>query len=173
MIGLSTFSQATAVAAPQQLYGKSIIVSWTYNFTLRPAGSQLPFHPESVPHQVSIYVSTAGRLFMRHAATSRGGTGSRERMGGSGSSVEGGPSVLQFQGASLVFHSIQGSSAAQIKIDFGQDFGSCTASAILGRGGGAATYTLKSISTGKMIEIQSASASGASCSIKDGNVFAD
>jgi hypothetical protein len=164
---------AAATAAPPQLYGKSIIVSWTYNFMLRRAGSQAPFHPQSFQHRMSIYVSSAGRPFVRHAATSPGGSGASERVGTGGLSYGGGPRNVQFQGSSLVLHTLQQSQsyATQIKIDFDPGFANCRASAIFGRGAGVSTF--KSISTGEMIEAQSALASDVSCSIKDGNVFAE
>src|ERR1700681_1723235 len=124
-------------AAPPQLIGKSIIVSYTYNFMLRRAGTQAPFHAESVQHQMSIYVSSVGRPFVRHAATSPHGSGAGEVVGTGGPSREGGARLVQFQGTSLTLLAEHGRSATQIKINFDPGFTACTANAIFGRDAGA------------------------------------
>ncbi len=62
---------------------------------------------------------------------------------------------------------------AQVRIDFDPGFASCAASAIFGREAGVTTFTFKSISTRRMIEAQSVTASGGTCTIKQGNVFAE
>jgi hypothetical protein len=162
-----------AAAAPAQLFGKSVVVSWTENNTVREAGSQGAFHQASVQRQTSVYISTGGRPFTRFSASSRAGSGEREQVGASGSTPSGHASSAQFQGNSLVLMSaFQSGGARQIRIDFDGSFGSCTANVIVGKSGGA-TFTGKSLASGRTYEVQSTSAGGASCSIKDGNVFAN
>jgi len=171
---LTFFASEAFAEPPSQLYGKSITISWTNNFMLREVGSTAPFHPSTVQRRMSVYVSTAGRPFVRNAATSRGGSGTVEHVGTGGQSYDNGPRSLQFQGRTLVIYGGHHNSAAlQIKIDFDPGFSTCTASAIFGKSTGLGTFTFKSMSTGKTLEAQSVSARDATCSVKDGNVFAD
>jgi hypothetical protein len=63
--------------------------------------------------------------------------------------------------------------ARHVQVDFDPSFASCTANVILGKSAGAATLTLRGAITGDLVEVQSAHVNGASCSIKEGNVFAE
>jgi hypothetical protein len=166
--------QAAAAEAPSQLYGKTVVVTYTFSFMLRPFGSQQQFHPSSSQHTLYIYVSSAGRLFVRDSATSRRGSGSFDVVG-SGQTPGGGASKAEFQGNSLIVASAtkNTAAAAQIRADFDSGFASCTAKVIVGKSAGVDTYRLKSLSTGQVLEVQSRTASEAGCSIKSGNVFAE
>ena len=162
-----------AAAAPPQLLGKSVVVTWTNSFMLRPWQSQQPFHPSSSNHVLSVYISSAGRLFVRDSATSRRGSGAVEAVG-TGRTRGGGLSLAEFQGAFLLIHAQtkQMAAATQIKVDFDAAFASCNARVIVGKGAGVSTYKMTSLSTGELLEVQTVSASRAGCTIRDGNVFA-
>lgn len=160
-----------ALAAPPQLYGKSVVVQWTENRLQRPAG-ETRWRSVSIQVGESVYISTLGRLFSRMTFASPRGSGAREFVGEPGRSGTGGARAAQFQGRSLVTVSVFNGGARHIQVDFDPGFGSCSASVIIGKAAGAATFTLKSASTGVPIEVQSQSTSGAACSVRDGNVFA-
>lgn len=161
----------TAQAAPPQLYGKSVVVSWTESRVQRNAG-EMQWRSVSVQVGENIYVSTAGRLFSRMTFASHRGSGSMEQVGASGRSSTGGTRVVQFQGHSLVTMAMFHGGARHIQINFDTGFSGCSASVILGRAAGAGTFTLKGAISGGVIEVQSQSVSGATCSLRDGNVFA-
>jgi hypothetical protein len=62
--------------------------------------------------------------------------------------------------------------ARHIQIDFDANFANCTADVIVGKAAGAGSFTVTSAVTHQKIEVQSTSVAGVSCSVKDGNVFA-
>jgi hypothetical protein len=163
---------AAAAAPPPQLLGKSVVVTWRFSLMLRPWQSQHPFHPSSSNHVLSVYISSAGRLFVRDSAVSRHGSGAVEAVG-TGQTRGGGLSIAEFRGASLLVRTQtkQAAAATQIKVDFDAAFASCNVSVIVGKGAGVSTYRMKSLSTGEVLEVQTVSANGAACTIRNGNVF--
>src|SRR4051812_38735364 len=79
-------SEPTAVmAAPTQLYGKSVILKWSENRVQRNVGEG-DFRSVNASHELSIYVSSAGRIFNKLQNTTRRGTGSDEQVAGQGDS---------------------------------------------------------------------------------------
>jgi hypothetical protein len=161
-----------ANAAPSQLYGKSVVVSWTENRVQRPVGTA---GWASVSRAISetVYISSAGRPFSRITFSAGRASGDQDQVGVSGHNPTGGAKVVQFQGRSLVTVLLYNGGAREIRIDFDPNFSSCSASVILGKSSGAGTFTLRSSINGQMLEIQSQSTSGATCSIREGNVFAN
>ncbi|HKU04486.1 MAG TPA: hypothetical protein VJR30_00335 [Bradyrhizobium sp.] len=153
---------APALAAPPQLLDHTITVS----FTATGQGKSPEGQVHSFNTQVSriIYVSSAGRLFMRHrAANSRGNS-----RGGDFAPGEGGGS-FSFQGSRLVGVLPYGTGARQITVTFDPGFSSCTASVIEGGSGGVIR---RKGPNGIMYEITGATTSSVSCSIRNGNAFA-
>jgi hypothetical protein len=152
---------APAYAAPPQLLDKTITVSFTATGIAKsPEGVQRGFNT-----QVSriIYISSAGRLFMRHRASSRGGS-----RGGDFAPGEGGGS-FSFQGNRLVGVLPYAAGARQITITFDPSGTSCSASVIEGHSGGVIR---RKGPNGVMNEITSGTTSSVSCSIRSGNAFA-
>ena len=153
---------APALAAPPQLLDHTITVSFTATGQSKSPEGQV----HSFNTQVSriIYVSSAGRLFMRHrAANSRGNS-----RGGDFAPGEGGGS-FSFQGSRLVGVLPYGTGARQITVTFDPGFSSCTASVIEGGSGGVIR---RKGPNGIMYEITGATTSSVSCSIRNGNAFA-
>jgi hypothetical protein len=163
---------ADAATAPTQLYGKSINVSWTDNRMQREVGAP-QFHPWSVQYQLKIYISSAGRPFIRNSMTSRGGSARGEQVGVAGTTSAGGARMAQFQGHSLVIVITFNGGARRVQIDFDGNFASCSASVILGKATGAGSYTTVSPISGRPIEIQSGAATAVTCATSDGNIFAE
>jgi len=177
---LPAFTAAHAGSAPpKQLYGKSVVVSWTETRSQRPVGEQ-NFRSVSVNLQRSVYVSTAGRVFSRTNASSsgsgarrRGVSGAAENVGTSGANFGGGASNVQFQGNSIVMTGGFTASARRVTVNFDSGFESCTAQAITAKEVGAKVGVWRGIGSGRMLEVESVSAGPASCSVKSGNVFAE
>jgi hypothetical protein len=157
--------------APSQLFGKSVVVGWSEARMQRRA-SEATFHAKNVSITESIYISTAGRPFERRAYPRSGIQ--RENVGASGLSSTGNAHVVQFQGQSILITTGHINGARRIQIDFDGNFLGCTAHVVNGKEAGAGAYTVRSLQNSNMpVEVEAVSTSAATCSIKDGNVFAD
>lgn len=169
-LGLIASTSAT-LAAPQSLYGKTIRVTWNEARSQRVRGEG-EFKAVSIPLSFTVYVSSKGQLFKRLTATNASGrsTGSKDRVGTSGSGAEGSGSI-SFQGNSMISTANNNGLGRRIRITF--DGGSsCSAEVLTGKNG-AGTAIVRSNATGKMLEFQSVSAGAASCSMREGNAFAN
>jgi hypothetical protein len=164
-------STSAALAAPQSMYGKTLRVTWNESRSQRVRGEG-EFKAVSIPLSYSVYVSSKGQLFKRLTSTNASGrqTGSKDRVGMSGSDSQGAGSV-SFQGNTLISATNNGGLGRRIRITF--DGGSsCSAEVLTGKAGTGAA-TVRSNATGKMLEFESASAGAASCSVQEGNAFAN
>jgi hypothetical protein len=162
-----------AQAAPKELYGKSITVSWNETRSQRD-GQSGPFQSVSIPFTLVYYVSSEGRLFVR--ATAKGGSGagfgSADVAGpGGGNDIRGGRGI-EFNGNRIVSNSsFNGAAARHTEISFDANFASCTARVVTAISKGARTAVVRSIATGGNVEFESVSAGPASCSVTAGNPF--
>jgi hypothetical protein len=154
----------TADAAPSQLLNKSISVSMSVSIPAKSTDGTVSTRQRQISRQ--IYVSSQGRLFVKIFRRARGGAS--DSAVGPG---EGGAN-LHFAGNKLVGTLAVVSGANQLTISFDPSFQSCTADMIIGteagkprvwKGLNGETFT----ATGKAV------VSGVSCSIRDGNVFAN
>jgi hypothetical protein len=162
MTALSLVLLATPVlAAPPQLFNKTITISFTATGVAKlPQGGQTGFSTQ-VTH--IIYVSDAGRLFMRFRASNRRGS-----MGGDAAPGEGRGS-FSFQANRLVGVVPFATGARQLTITFDPGFSSCRASVIEGHSGGVIQ---RRAPDGRVYEITGGTTSSVSCSIQSGNAFA-
>jgi hypothetical protein len=170
LVGLMA-STSGALAAPQSLYGKTLRVTWNESRSQRVRGEG-EFKAVSVPLSFSVYVSSQGQLFKRLTSTNSTGqhAGSKDRVGMSGADSQGAGSVA-FQGNTLISTTNNGGMGRRIRISF--DGGSsCSAEVLTGKAG-SGTSTVRSNATGKMLEFESVSAGAASCSVLEGNAFAN
>jgi hypothetical protein len=161
LLTFATFvSAATAAyAAPRQLYGKSIIITWTEQRLQQHKGS---FRLVSRNGTLSVYVSTEGHIFNRSTMAGGRHVNSRERVGSDGHTR------ISFAGRTLiVFQSGASSGARKIQVTFDQGFTSCNADIIRGKETGAAT-----ILGAHGAVIESIKTTAISCSLHDGNIFA-
>jgi hypothetical protein len=160
-------SSSSAFAnAPAAAYNKTITISFTSSGTRTDSlGKSAGFST-----QVSriIYVSSNGRLFMRHIATSMA-KGRRSR-GGDFAPDSGRGGSFAFQGNRLVGTMTWAAGARQITATFDPGFTSCTATVIDGRAEGGTIR--RRAPSGEMVEVTSVSNSAPSCSIQSGNAFA-
>lgn len=170
LVSLAAIATAQA-AAPQQLYGKSITVSWLETRSQRDSQAGPAFKPVGIPFSTVFYISTEGRLFARASARSPGGAGSVDRVGTSGSNSAGDARNVSFSGNRIVASNAFQGAARQTTITFDPSFSSCTARVITGMPPGKKSVTVRSITTGNTVEFESVSAGPATCSIASGNPF--
>jgi hypothetical protein len=170
LIGLIS-STSGAMAAPQSLYGKTLRVTWNESRSQRVQGEGA-FKAVSIPLSYTVYVSSKGQVFKRLTSTTASGrqSGNKDRVGTSGSDSQGSGSI-SFQGNNLISTANNGGLGRRIRISF--DGGSsCSAEVLTGKAG-SGTATHRSNATGKMMEMESVSAGSASCSVQEGNAFAN
>lgn len=166
---LAAIAAPAHAAAPAAALNKTITVSFTATGNAKDPDGRVHAFNTSVVRMV--YVSAAGRLFMRHTATSAnrrlsaagGDFGPDEQAGGRGGS-------FSFQGNRLVGVIPYPGGARQITATFDAGFSSCTASVIEGNAG-SGSFKRRGPG-GVMREITNASTSAVSCSIQNGNAFA-
>jgi hypothetical protein len=163
-----------AAAAPSQLYGKSVTVKWSETRNQRAVGQEPAFHPVSLPFTMTVYISSEGHLFRRIFAVTPSGrqSGAKDRVGASGSGANGSFAV-QFQGNAMVASGSNGGFGLRIQVTFDSGFSGCTAQVIGAKQSGSKSVMLRSIASGATIEVESVSAGPASCSVAQGNPFAD
>jgi hypothetical protein len=168
---LLLISSASA-GPPAQLYGKTVHVSWHEDELSRSVGQQ-NFSRSGGGHlkHLIIYISALGRPFVRRwNATGAGARGVNEQVGGSGNGNYGGVRAAEFQGRSLLWTAASGGGGAtRVQIDFDASFGSCTAGLIVGKEAGASTFFRQ----GGKVEVQEVSIGAVTCSIEEGNAFAN
>lgn len=156
-------SGGIALAVPAQLYNKTVTVSATISVNAVADDGTSVNRPRTV--QRIIYISTKGRLFVRV----------ERQVGKRSTSAERGPEVtskaFRFEGSKLVGVLKFPSGAAQMVISFDSGFTSCSTSMLFGRENGQG-IRFRGLN-GKMYTQQGAfNVSGQSCSIRDGNPFA-
>jgi hypothetical protein len=164
------FGQVPAVAM-----NKTVTISFTASGTM--SGPDGPTRQFTTAVTRIIYISSQGRLFMRHTATAgsgniRGGMGAPRpsRQGEFGPADSGRGGSFTFQGNKLVGVMPYDGGARQISATFDGSFSSCTASVIEGNAG-SGSFKRKG-PNGVVHEITDATTSGVSCSIQSGNAFA-
>jgi hypothetical protein len=161
---------STAFAAPAQLYGKSVIVSWTEN---RMQTTDRDAAPTAVTAsgQLSVYVSDKGRAFSRVSMSVSRGRGTRS---GQRDTVQGDGSAraVSFSGNSMSTTMPRGNAGALlVSVSFDSGFQGCSAHVVSGKTGGAQSTRITSMITGRQYDFYSVKTSGESCSIQSGNVF--
>lgn len=163
MILLVGTSMARA-APPPQLLGKSVVVSWTDTRSQRD-GDNPEFHTVNGSHTLTVYVSTAGRLFIRQVNRTRAGSGNRDQAPG-----DRGSRTAVFEGQSMtVFGQTRGGAQRTI-VHFGSGFTSCSATTGLGFENGQTSVSTSPI-TGRRVEMRSLAVTSVGCSVQNGNSF--
>jgi hypothetical protein len=161
-----------AAEAPKALYGKSVSLNWVEE---RQQSSEAEPQPRwrRVPLTLTIYVSTAGRIFSRVSASSATRSGKAEAIGLNAKTKTGGVRVAQFDGRSLAYTSEFIGGARNISVDFDDSYRTCTVSVILGKSAGASKIVMPNLALGGVVEVHAARISGTSCAIKDGNLLGE
>ena len=156
-----------AAAAPAQLLNKTVVVSWSRDVTEKGADGHVINIRRNDTRE--IYVSTAGRLFVRiYAQVNR--TQRRRDLAPGDDSTPAGPQDAHFEGKRLLLTSGHQSGASRLAIDFDPGFTSCAPTFTYGKEGGA-PIVWKGVD-GATYEVISNTVISSSCEIKDGNLFA-
>jgi hypothetical protein len=153
--------------APRQLFNKTIQISWTADQVAHTVDGQS--RNRAIAVNQTIYVSSAGRLFMRSMRANGSKSNQSEIAPGAGQNQSGEATGIRFQGNQLVGSVAFAQGARQFIATFDSNFSSCKVAVSFGREGGG----LKRVGiTGEMLIIESMKATGESCAIRDGNPFA-
>ena len=153
-------AEAHAASAPEALKGKSVIVTWSETRQQRHVGEP-NFYAVNAILNLSVYVSTAGRVFSRATFSTRAGTGTIERAPREGGGAY--PTRMGLFGGQTM--------TRRTLVEFDPSFSSCRARVALVLQPGMTSVSFSPI-TRKYIEIKSMTASGVSCSVKSGNILA-
>ena len=116
----------------------------------------------------TVYVSSVGRLFERASRSTPKGKKQTENAPGAAQNAGGEATGLHFEGNQLVGNTAFAQGARRFVATFDSSFSSCTVAVTFGREGGG--LKRKGVD-GVMYTIDSMSASGESCSIREGNPF--
>jgi hypothetical protein len=158
---------AVAAAAPAQLLNKTIVISWGRDVTeKRGDGTIIDIHRNDTRQ---IYVSTAGRLFIRRTGQIRQLQRTKDVEPDAMTTPEGSRDV-RFEGNRLVLTRSHYRGATQLTIDFGPGFTSCTMKVVSGKEGGA-PIVWRGLN-GMPFEVISNTVTSSSCEIRDGNSVA-
>jgi len=148
------------------------VIAWQESRVQRNVG-EAEFRNVQASHTLSLYISTAGRVFSRMTFATRLGSAARDQVSGSARPSGAPARVPSFSGRTLTmflpFRGVGG--MRRVTVNFDESFGSCSAKVIHAKEEGAATRIGFSPITKKQIEFKEASAAGESCSVKSGNVF--
>jgi hypothetical protein len=162
ILALCSMMSAPAGAAPQQLLGRSVVVTMGV-YTPARADDGTPSAARSIT--VTFYISSQGRAFVRldHVGSSEGRPSSRSDKGPESR-------LAQFSGNQLVATGNFGSGAGRVAVSFDPSYRTCTASAMVGVADGKLlTYTgfngKRYTATGKTV------VSNVSCAVRDGNAL--
>jgi hypothetical protein len=162
-------SSTAFAAAPPQLRNKHITVSTTLQINQRAPDGRAASPQIQTQHVV--YVSAAGRAFVRATRSVNSLSGGRTTEVGPGQSASGNAETreMRFEGGKLVGSFASVSGAARAVVSFDSAYSSCNASVIFGKQGGAPIkwHGLD----GVLYEVQSVGVAGQTCTIRDGNPF--
>jgi len=155
-------------AAPHELFGKTVSVNWTETREQRPEGEQA-WRTVNGSITMHLYVSDTGRVFNNVAYSTHAGSAER-----TGEIAGGGGRSINFNGRSLLILMKSGQGGAtRITADFDAGFSSCSAQVTRATEGSGTIVRRYSGIVKHVNEIRSTQVGGASCSIRDGNVFAE
>ena len=130
------------------------------------------FRPVGVPYVYTVYVGTEGNVFKRMTVSGGRASGSQDRVGTKASGNVS-ANTANFSGNTLIATASFGGAARRIQVTFDGNFSSCSAQVTTAKLASAKSVAVKGLVTGATIEIESVSAGAASCSVGQGNPFAN
>jgi hypothetical protein len=160
----SVGSNVALAEPPENLLGKSVVVTWSDTRSQRD-GDDPEFHTVNGSHTLSVYVSTAGRAFIRQTNTTRRGSGTRDQAPG-----ENGSRTAVFNGRSMTVMGQSRGGVQRTIVNFDNDFTSCNATTGLAFQDGQTSISISPI-TGRRVEMRSLTVNSVSCSLQSGNVL--
>ena len=178
-IFLFSLMNPSLAAAPKELYGKSVTVTWseTRDEKYRATGR---IQHRTRGGEFILYVSSSGRVFNRLSyAYAQGllfdyngknaqGKDTSDQIGGQSGGFEN--RQVSFQDRSLSVLTPLGGGARSLTVNFDQTFAGCAATVLTGKESGSGTVKTQ-VHGDVGVEIVSMSTSSASCTISAGNRF--
>jgi hypothetical protein len=166
LLALATPAHA---APPTLLSGKSVVIAWNETRVQRNVGDP-SFRTVNARHELSVYVSSAGRVFSRLHNSTGAGSAATDQVHGAGGATR----VPSFSGQAMtIFAPFQAGGMRRVSVDFDAGFGGCSAKVTYAKQEGVARSVSRSPITKQMIEFESVNPGVASCSVKSGNVFGE
>lgn len=163
---LSVGPLSASSSAPQAALNKTVTLSWAVSGSGKSAdGAPMSFNNTVA---LTIYVSSAGRLFQRKQLTSMRGKAAELSKGPGESGAY--PGSLRFEGSKLVGVQTWANGATRYSATFDPGFSSCSLSVIDGKGAGGKIS--RKGPDGRMYVIDSVSVGSPTCSVQSGNAFA-
>lgn len=160
-------TKGTALAAPAQLRGKAVVVSWNEQRHQRSVATKQDKHI-NMPFSLTVYVSEKDQVFNRLSA---GREGASDQAKGSKDRSSFASRAVNFSGARMTTtNTFISGGARQISVSFDPGFGSCSGSVVIGRSGGG--NIVQSTLNEGAVELLSVTPGPVSCSISSGNPFA-
>jgi hypothetical protein len=170
---LTIMNPSNAVEGPQQqLLGKSVVVTWSESRVQRDEGDA-KFKSVHATQNLGIYVGTSGRVFSRMTFTTGLGSGRAEHVqeqSAADPKLRERATTFSGQSMTVVLPFRQGG-MRRLLIDFGDNFDNCSAKASYVTEEGSPTSFGRSVITKRIVEFQSISMSGETCSVLNRNVF--
>jgi len=162
----------SAVAAPApDIVGKSVVVTWTENRQLQRADGSVNV---ASSNDLRIYISSAGRPFVRGSSAVGRFSASSEQVGGSGTTNSGGMRVVSIDGHTIVLQAIiYGNWGRNLRVEIAPGGSSCSAQMLVAKESGSAPKAFRSAMSGMQTEVHAVTVSGVSCTVQQGNVFAN
>ena len=157
-------ASAARAEPPAQLFGKSVVITWTDTRSQRD-GDNPEYHTVNGSHTLSVYVSTAGRTFIRQVNRTRAGSGRRDQAPG-----QSGARTAVFEGQTMTVFGQNRGGAQRTVVHFGNGFTGCSATTGLGFESGRTSVSMSPI-TGRRVEMRSLTVTSVGCSVRSGNVF--
>jgi len=153
-------SSVCAAAIPAALQEKTITFTYTVSAPLRHPDGSVKVGTRSETR--TIYISSAGRLFVRNVRRNSGGASDKSEQG------PGGTGSVRFAGNSIVGTIPRISGAYQFTIKFDSAYQGCSADLIFGRAAGEHETKFEGVSGKQLVGAGKRSVS-TSCSIAGGN----
>jgi hypothetical protein len=158
-----------AQAAPQQLLNKTIEFSFTNDETLREPGGRT-FNARPSFHYID-YVSSAGRIFQRSSRSTGKQSRTADKDPDKPRLAGGEVHTNRFEGKKLVIMNSYAKGAVRMVVSFDPSFSTCSVDVLLGKESGG-TIKRRGLD-GVTREILSSNITNKSCTIRDGNPFAN
>jgi len=162
---------AVAQSVPSPLHNKSVVLSWNEYRVQR--GDDGHMSRSNTGSRFVVYVSSAGRMFSSFARQNpKSGRTNKSELAPDGntgvSGVGQGQRTMRFEGNQMVSENAMRSGARRVEATFNASFTSCALRVLYGKEGGANQY--HRAMNGKMYTIISTDVTGATCSIRPGNL---
>jgi len=165
-VALAGMSLSTALAAPAQLRGKAVVISWTEQRRERSPATQQETNANR-PFALTVYVSPSDQTFNRLSA---GNAGSSDQAKGSKDRTRFAVRAVNFSGTRMtVTNTFSAGGARQISATFDAGFSGCTGTVVIGRSG-SGPITQSKMGGGEIV-VLSVSVGAVSCAITSGNPF--